>query len=78
LELEAMSQYSKEQDWLISEQDKSAVAFFKAFDLNDKQQAHDRYSRLLKSAPLAKRQRDELTSEFATWKLNHSAEYWLD
>ncbi|KAF9999482.1 hypothetical protein BGZ79_006886 [Entomortierella chlamydospora] len=73
-----MSQQMNEKDWILSADDKSAVAFFKAFNLNDKQSANRRYGRLLKAAPLPRHQKDKLIKEFTAWKLNESAEYWLD
>ena len=70
-----MSQQLKEQDWILSAHDKSAVAFFKAFGLNDKQYANRKYSRLLETAPLSKHCKDRLVKEFIAWRLNGSAAY---
>lgn len=74
---QAISQ--EEITWINSANDKSAAAFIKKFELNEKLTAHYRYRLLIETTTnISKTDRNRLLNEFDWWKNNKGQQFWAD
>ncbi|KAG0073486.1 hypothetical protein BGZ90_011545 [Linnemannia elongata] len=68
-----------EINWLNSAVDKSPDAYFRTFEMNEKQSAHRRYARLVGSNnDLPESERKRLMDYFESWKTNSGLKFWCD
>jgi hypothetical protein len=75
----AMEISQMEVAWISSTADKSAEAYFRAFELNEKLSAYRRYMRLIEGDnTLSDVDKKTVVENFEWWKTNKGHQFWTD
>ncbi|KAG0278228.1 hypothetical protein BGZ95_004425 [Linnemannia exigua] len=64
--------------WIRKAVDRSPNAFFDTTNLDNKREAHTRYTRMIEDGGLKQNMKNYLLRKFETWKSNDGLQFWLD